>query len=132
MKPFLFCLVALVGCDSASDSSPTDRSGGSPAEVYTVRAEVKAVEGEGDTRTLALHHESIPNFKNREGEAVGMSSMVMNFRTAPDVDSDSLRSGDAVEITFEMRWQGENELLITRLDQLPPGTALTLESGHAH
>ena len=85
---------------------------------------------DSDSRTLALHHEAIPSFKDREGETVGMGAMVMNFQAAPEVNLDSVKPGDPIRVTFEMRWQAGSELRATLIEKLPGDTELALEESH--
>jgi hypothetical protein len=73
-------------------------------------------------REIVVRHQSVAEFRNREGEVVGMESMAMPFAVAPGIALDVLAPQDPVEMTFEVRWNGDPVLLITDLAELPAGT----------
>ena len=92
---------------------------------YRVRGQVVDVprEGRGD---LTVHHETIAEFRDREGKPSEMESMSMPFAVAPGVSLAGIAPGDKVEMTFEVRWEGDVPLLVTALRELPESTALEL------
>jgi Cu/Ag efflux protein CusF len=113
----LLVLSVLSGC--GSDPPPPDAT-------YETRGRVTRIaEREGQTH-ISIHHEEIADFVNREGEAVGMPSMVMEFVVAGDVPLGSLARGDVVDLAFEVRWRGGDMLTITRIGELPVDTPLSL------
>ena len=101
---------------------------GAGVERYEVRAVVLEVQNEaGSPAGLMLLHERIDGFKNREGQKDSMAPMAMFFQAGPGMDLQNLKPKDKVRITFEMHWQPETRLLITRLEALPQETQLNLE-----
>jgi hypothetical protein len=97
-----------------------------PADhTYTVRGRVERLPGtEGP---LAVCHEAIPDFVGRDGRVVGMGSMTMDFEhIATDVSLEGIGVGDAIAMTFEVRWKSEPRTLVTKIEKLPHGTELKL------
>lgn len=120
----LLALPTLVAACGGSSSSPAE---GPPDATYTVRAEIVSLPGAlgGD---LELRHESIPSFRDRQGQTVGMMSMTMPFDTAPDLDLAEFAPGDRVRATFEVRWSaGSRPLRATKLVLLPEATRLEFD-----
>ena len=110
-------LALATGCGPAEKDLP-------PADaVYAARGEVVATPGPGN-RSVLVHHESVPGFVSRAGEAAGMDSMTMPFAVASDVSMAELEEGDPVEMEFEVRWETDPILRIVRLEELPAGTEL--------
>jgi Cu/Ag efflux protein CusF len=108
--------------DETASDEPA--AGKGDAEGYKVRGEVKGFdEASGQ---LAIHHEKIPDFKNREGQKVGMMSMQMSFRTAEGVDGKSLAVGDKIEFEFAVEWDKTPPIVVTKVKKLPADTALEL------
>ncbi|MBZ0113075.1 MAG: copper-binding protein [Thermoanaerobaculia bacterium] len=109
--------VSWVGCGGEpSPSTPADAS-------YRVQGVVQRITGDQrGYREIVVRHQSVPDFRNREGEVVGMGSMAMPFAVAPALDLDDLAPQDQVAMTFEVRWEGEPVLLIVELEELPVGT----------
>ena len=126
----IFCLLtaagtltALWGCDEASRAGSAPTAVTAPADAtYTVRGRIADVIGD----EVSIQHEAIDGFKNRDGETVGMMTMTMAFYRPDNVSMDGLAVGDAVELTFEMRWEGDHRLTIAALSKLPEGTELEL------
>lgn len=108
-------LAGLVGaaCPGDRQEEPTP-----PDAVYETRGEIAVTPAPG-SRSLLIRHESIPEFVSREGESVGMDSMTMPFSVARSLSVDDLEEGDRVDFEFEIRWDGDPILRITRLDKLP-------------
>lgn len=119
-------LATLCACDrpasqprsqpAASPGSGAQAAPGAQARVYTVNGTIEqlpdpAVKGS----MLQVHHEDIPGFVSREGTVVGMNAMTMPFPPAPGVSLAGLKVGDAVELTFEVRW-----------DRIPPQQATAI------
>jgi Cu/Ag efflux protein CusF len=105
-------------------------SGGSEraaaARRYTVRGEIVTLpSGGAGPRQIAIRHEAIPDFADRDGKVVGMGAMVMPFELGSDVALDGMREGDPVEVVLAVDWAGPS-LRIERLTKLPPGTPLKL------
>ena len=120
MRSIAIAALLLLAC-GGEEEAPTEPDG-----TYTVRGEISEM-GE---RNLAIHHEAIPDFTNREGEVSGMDSMTMMFHRPESVSLDGIAVGDPVELTFDVRWSGDHTLTITALDELPEGTELELSADH--
>ncbi|HET6337413.1 MAG TPA: copper-binding protein [Polyangiales bacterium] len=109
-------LVAVVSC-KGSDAGDGH---------YSVRGQVKSAEGSGDDARALIHHEHIPSFKDRDGNASPMESMSMNFALGPGVSKDALKPAAKVAIEFDVRWSSGSPLVITKVTPLPDSTPLTL------
>lgn len=91
---------------------------------------MRADEGRGADRRLAIHHEAIPTFKDREGATAPMPSMTMVFGLTRELRGVSLRPGSKLALEFDVRWEERPLLVITKLSQLPDDTQLTLSTAH--
>ena len=87
---------------------------------------MRARDGAGADLRVAIHHERIDAFKDREGKLSPMPSMPMLFGLTPALAQTPLAPGDKVAFDFEVRWSGSPTLLITQLEKLSSGTDLTL------
>lgn len=114
----------LTGCDDPrpAAASPTR----APDATYTTRGIIDTMPTPGTTITRPqIKHVPIPEFKNAQGETVGMPAMVMEFPPAPDVSLDGFAVGDKVELTFAVWWEGRRgSWLMTHITKLPPDTEL--------
>lgn len=115
----LALVLVLVACGGGEPPAPE------PDGSYTVRGRIMEV-GES---SVAIHHEAIPDFTNREGEVSGMDSMTMMFHRPESVPL-AAEVGDAVELTFDVRWSGDHTLTITRIGALEEGVELELSAPH--
>jgi Cu/Ag efflux protein CusF len=97
-----------------------------PADsTYSVRGQV--VELPASARgELTVHHEDVPDFRDRDGKPSHMDSMAMPFALAPGLPMSGIEPGDKVAMTFEVRWTAQPALRITKLEELPADTALDL------
>jgi len=120
MRAIATAALLLFAC-GAEETSPTEPDG-----TYEVRGRIMEM-GE---RNLAIHHEAIPDFTNREGEVSGMDSMTMMFHRPESIALDGIEVGDPVQLTFEVRWSGDHTLTITALQKLPDDTELELSASH--
>jgi Cu/Ag efflux protein CusF len=94
------------------------------ARRYTVRGEIVTLPSPGaGARQIAVRHEAIPDFADRDGKVVGMGAMVMPFELAPGVSVEGMREGDPVELVLAVDWAGPS-LRVERLAKLPAGTPL--------
>lgn len=96
------------------------------AEIYRVRAQVVALEGQGEAARVILEHEAIDGFKDRDGKAERMPAMKMAFGLAPGVDPSVLAPGSKHEVTFDTVWGREPMIRVIELKRLPDETALEL------
>lgn len=123
--PILFALLAGACAPEPEEAEPATE----PDQVYTVRGEIAGLpQGSGELRQLRVRHEAVPDFVGSEGEVVGMASMTMPFPVAASVDIDDLEAGDKVEMTFEVRWDGERPLRVVEVEKLPADTVLDFET----
>lgn len=145
-----FAALAAVGAGCGKSESPTAAVGpgaaqpaanaaspgtapSAPADAtYDARGVITALipASESGPARLSIHHERIPNFKDREGKVVGMDSMTMTFDITPDVKFDSLHVNDKVAFRCEVHWTGSPLVVVSKVEPLPTGTALTLSAAH--
>jgi hypothetical protein len=97
-----------------------------PTYSYRVRGVVKELSGKGVDARVALHHEAIPDFKDRDGKAATMHAMIMSFGFAESLPPSTFVPEEKVEIEFDVRFSKTPPLLITRVQKLPEGTQLVL------
>ena len=129
------------GCDQEppASASPSSSSASVDAEVessrhhYTVRGKVVELPAEGDARgSFRVHHEAIDDFRNPQGEVVGMSSMAMPFPPAEGLDLGGLKVGDKVELDFTVDWSpARRGWFATAVRVLPSETELEFEAASA-
>ena len=112
----------LAGCAEKPPPAPTY----GPAEhTYTVRGEVVELPVANDPKTsFRVKHEPIPDYKNREGVAVGMATMTMGFTPAEGVSLEGIQKGDKVEFVWEMWYRPRMRERITSIRKLPAETQL--------
>lgn len=99
---------------------------GPPDAVYEVRGVIVALPQQTRSGEMRVHHEAIPNFKDREGKTIGMQSMTMPFPLAPGVSTDSLQLGDKIQFRLEVRWNEGPTIRIAKIELLPGSTPLAL------
>lgn len=106
---------------------PTTTPEGAAEQTYTVKGVIDRLPSADGKQLLMVHHQALPGFVDAEGKAVGMPEHSMSFPwLAPGLDLSGLREGDAIELTFEVRWKTEPRSLVTNITKLPPGTKLDL------
>lgn len=108
MLPFAAVVVSLAACaDKPAALAPPD-------QTYTVRGTIERLPAPG--APLIVHHQPIPEFIGRDGNVVGMKDMSMEFaHVVQGVALDSLRVGDPILLTFEVRWKSEPRSLVTAI-----------------
>ena len=77
---------------------------------------------------MMIQHEAIKDFKNPDGEVIGMMSMTMPFPVGPGVSLEGIQPGDTVQFTFELRWKGKPPFQLTSIQKLPADTKLDFGS----
>lgn len=97
---------------------------------YHSRGLVKDISGSGQELSIAIHHERIARFEDRDGKASDMDSMTMVFGVASDVPRAVWQKGAKVAFEFDVRWSKRPALWITRAEALPAETPLTLTESH--
>lgn len=124
----------LTGCSEKEKPAATGTTGivppqRTPDATYTIRGEIVSLPVDGDARTeFRVHHQPIPDFKNKEGKVVGMKAMTMAFPPAKGVNLSNLKAGDKVSITFSVWWGNTPGWLTTKVEKLPDDTKLEFES----
>ncbi|MFG0244344.1 MAG: copper-binding protein [Phycisphaerales bacterium JB054] len=133
-------LASLHGCGKPEADEPVKASeAAGAAHTYTVRGQIVSVpSADKPLADLEIHHEAIPDFKNREGVVFenpttgvrGMKSMTMAFPVDEAVSLEGIEVGDLVTFTFVTVW-GESypEYRVTEITELPAETALEFMSG---
>lgn len=121
-------LVALLVFASACGGSEPAQ----PPESYSVRGLIRQLpKADRPGSELQVWHEAIPEFKDAEGQIVGMESMTMGFPLADSVLAADLSVGDRIRLDFEVRWDSGHPLTITALEKLPSETRLAFEQTNA-
>lgn len=97
----------------------------SEIKTYVTRGIITELPDGTSKRYLTVHHETIEFFEDRTGSVVGMKEMIMPF---PDlaVDLEGFEVGQAVELTFEVRWNQPPRTLVTSIVKLNKDTTLKL------
>jgi Cu/Ag efflux protein CusF len=96
-----------------------------PVQTYQVRGEIAGLPDPNDpSKEFLIHHEAIGRFTGIDGDVVGMDSMTMPFPLAEGLSLAGLAVGDKVRFTLEVEWDGDPPYRITRIDKLPPDSAL--------
>jgi Cu/Ag efflux protein CusF len=85
---------------------------------------------DADGLNVAIHHEAIPNFEDRDGKSSSMSSMTMLFGVADDVPKSLFKQGAKVELDFDVRWSQRPTLFIVKASALDAETPLELKTSH--
>jgi len=94
---------------------------------YEVRGEIAKLP-DATSPQIWIRHEAIPDFRNEEGEVVGMESMTMPFDVASGVALGDLAPADRIAFRLEMRWGGRAAATVARIEELPDGSRLAWES----
>jgi Cu/Ag efflux protein CusF len=98
-------------------------------DAYTVQGVVeKLPQTDGPDRSVYIHHQPIPGFRDEHGNVVGMMSMTMPFPLGPGVSLAGIAVGDPVEFTFTVSWKGRAGYQITSIRKLPAGTTVDFGS----
>lgn len=114
------CMLSFCSCEKPAPAPPKPSSPAAaapqPTQTYTVKGKVAqlpdpAVKGS----MFQVDHEDIPTFVRKDGTR-GMNAMTMPFPPAPGLSLDGLAIGDAIELTFEVRW-----------DRIPPQQAVAIK-----
>lgn len=74
---------------------------------------------------VQIHHEPIPEFKDRTGQVIGMKEMVMDFPAQAGA-MQGVAVGDAVTFTFDVDWTKTPAHRLMTVRKLPPGTELRI------
>ncbi len=120
----LLTVVAALGIAGSACSKGSDT-----ARVYTLRGQVIELPDPANPATgLTLNHEAIDGYVDRSGEMVGMDPMSMPFPIARGLPLEGIQVGDVVEVTLVVDWDGDPEVAITEVRELPAGTKLVFRA----
>ena len=123
MRAFLYALslcALLLSCDNTDP----------PVRRYDTRGLVKQVSGQPGALSVAIHHERIDGFEDRDGKRSTMDSMQMLFGTASDVPHALFQPGAKLSFAFDVRWSRQPTLLIVKAEELGADAELQLTDGH--
>lgn len=98
-----------------------------PSATHTVQGVVKlwpAIAQPGNGKTVVVLHQSIPQFKDQEGNVVGMMAMPMPFTLSKGLDVNGIGVGSKVEFTFGVFWKEPNPTRILTIKKLPDDTQI--------
>jgi Cu/Ag efflux protein CusF len=112
-----------VAVSPASAAEPDEE----PDATYRVRGEIARLPASPGGE-ISIRHESIPAFRDRQGEVVGMMAMIMPFGVAPDASLDGLAVGDRVDFRLDIRWSASPPTAVGDFRKLPPGTRLEFDA----
>jgi hypothetical protein len=121
---------ALYGLVVASLLAAACASSDPPVRRYHTRGVVKEASADRGELSVAIHHERIDGFEDRDGKRSAMDSMQMLFGAASDVPKQLFQPGAKLAFDFEVRWSRQPTLLIVKADALGPDTALELSQAH--
>jgi len=101
-----------------------------PVRRYHTRGVVKEASQDRSELSVAIHHERIEGFEDRDGKRSQMDSMQMLFGAAADVPAALFKPGAKLAFDFDVRWSRQPTLLIVQATELGPETELVLSEGH--
>ena len=119
-------IVALAFANACAKSRQ-DPAKAQPSATYTVKGVVKMLPPAaqpGNNKTIVVLHQSVPKFRDREGQEVGMMAMPMPFTLAEGVDMTGITVGSKVEFTFGVFWQAPTPTQILSIKKLPDETQI--------
>lgn len=95
---------------------------------YDVRGEVLRLPVEGAfAEEIVIRHETIADFKDADGEVVGMKAMSMPFPIQKGVSLEGIAPGDKVAFRFAMDWPN-NRYQLESIQKLPDDTVLEFDT----
>ena len=118
LAPLLIVPVGMLPACKSEKPKPAPETTTQPTgrtDSYVTRGILRSVKTSvgANAPTLVIEHEEITEFKNRDGDKVGMPSMRMPFELQPGLKSDQLTPGNRVSLTFDLVWgfpnRGDNE-----------------------
>lgn len=121
------CLVALL-CLPMTLAACGETTPPPPPDVYTSRGVIRQLPANGAAKPeIFIQHEEIAEFRDQNGDVVGMESMAMPFPIDASATWNDLRVGDKIAFTFEMQWHGGHPLRLTEWQILSADTRLGFE-----
>jgi hypothetical protein len=104
-----------------------------PVRRYHTRGAITHVSSERGELSVAIHHERIDDFEDRDGKRSHMDSMQMQFGVGSDVPQAPFVQGAKLAFDFDVRWAKQPTLLIVKAEPLDAATDLALEAdAHNH
>lgn len=101
-----------------------------PTRRYHTRGMVTQASSDRGELSVAIHHERIEHFEDRDGKPGAMDSMQMSFGVASDVPKELFQQNAKLAFDFDVRWSKQPTLLIVKAETLGPETDLVLKQGH--
>ena len=98
-----------------------------PPDVYTSRGLVRQLPTPGSQPDVYIHHEAIETFKDKDGQVIGMESMVMPFTVPDGTELGDVEVGDKVAVTFAVHWHEGAPLRVRDVEVLAPSVVLDFE-----
>jgi hypothetical protein len=105
-------------------------SSDAPVRRYHTRGLITQVADDRGELSVAIHHERIDPFEDRDGKASAMDSMQMLFGVASDVPRAPFQPNAKLAFDFDVRWSKQPTLLIVKAEPLDAETPLLLKQGH--
>lgn len=101
-----------------------------PVRRYHTRGLVTQATNDRGELSVAIHHERIEHFEDRDGKPSAMDSMQMLFGVASDVPQAQFAKDAKLAFDFDVRWSKQPTLLIVKASPIAPETELLLKQGH--
>lgn len=117
---------APMGCKSKTSPEPRANETAPIGDRYSVQGVVRALPV-SDGKPLVILHQAIKDFRNQEGETVGMMAMPMPFRLPAHMqgaNAPKLKVGDKIAFTFTIDWKDSIPTHIVDLNKLPDDTEI--------
>ena len=122
----VLCISLVIGCGEESSPPPQpDAAEEIIYNTYIMRGRItRMLDRSNPASELFIKHEAINDFKDMDGQAIGMPAMTMPFPVAKDVSLAGLAVGDIVQFTFRVTWRPRQSWQLTSITKLPAGTEL--------
>jgi hypothetical protein len=109
--PIVLALIAIAcgggAADDPGDPGSAATAPGAQADRYAVRGEVVSLPASPDSGTgFYVRHEAIDDFKDADGNVVGMDAMTMQFPLSDPSLLEGVAVGDKVELVYLVDWHG--------------------------
>ena len=101
---------------AACQGAPSSSKVVMPSQTYEVKGRVRQIEHQGKRTQLIIHHETIPEFVDNDGQIVGMEAMTMPFTVAENVDLGGIGVGSEILFELTVDWSAAEPGLITNLE----------------
>jgi Cu/Ag efflux protein CusF len=128
-------IIAMLGAIVAAGCSGGQRNerpaGASDTQIYVIRGEVISVPQAGKPGTeFIVKHEPVDNFRNANGQIVGMSTMSMPFTPGKGLLLEGIKPGDKIEMRWILQWKPEAKEYVESVRKLPAETQLRFGEVH--